>query len=225
MAITSTGLNAATVATNATANTAANTALNKTTLGKDAFMKLLLVQLQYQDPTSPMNAEKILTQTSQLAALESTDKTNKALTNLAASLGNTQQFSTIAAIGKTANLGSDAISLNKGTKTTFEIYFPKDVQQGSVVITDANGNTVKTLDVGAKPKGVYQFTWDGSNNIGAQADSGVYHVNANYSDPNGTTLQTKLGTYPIKSVRFDKGKALVQVGSNYVPLDKIKEVF
>lgn len=53
-------------------------------LGKDDFLKLLLVELQYQDPTSPMDTEKILTQTSQLATLESATKTNTALENLSA---------------------------------------------------------------------------------------------------------------------------------------------
>ncbi|HUH42926.1 MAG TPA: flagellar hook capping FlgD N-terminal domain-containing protein, partial [Sulfurimonas sp.] len=77
MAITSTGLNAATNAEYA----AANTSKDKSILGKDDFMKLLLVELQYQDPTEPMDTEKILTQTSQLAPLEASENTNKALSD------------------------------------------------------------------------------------------------------------------------------------------------
>ena len=46
-------------------------------LDKDAFMKLLLTELQYQDPTSPMDSEKMLTQTSQLATLETQENTNQ----------------------------------------------------------------------------------------------------------------------------------------------------
>ena len=194
-------------------------------LGKDDFLKLLLVELQYQDPTEPMDSEKILSQTSQLATLESAENTNKALENLAASLGNSQQFSTIAAIGKTADLGSDAIAYEKGSSSTFEVYFPNDIRQGSIEISDNTGKVVKTLDVGTNPSGVYKFTWDGTDVSGNFADSGIFHVNANYSDPNGNTLQTRLGAYPIESVRFDEGKTLVKVGSNYVPLENIKEVY
>ena len=220
MAIDATGNNSALSAATATGNTNP-----KGVLGKDDFMKLLLVQLQYQDPTSPMDTEKILTQTSQLASLESADNTKTALEKLSASLGNAQQFSTIAAIGKTADLGSDTISHDKGSSSTFEVYFPNDVEQGSVVMTDADGKTIKTLNVGTKPAGVYQFTWDGSDNDGAEAESAIYHVNATYSDTNGNTLQTRLGAYPIESVRFDKGSTLVKVGSNYVPLENIVEVY
>jgi len=202
-----------------------NIAENKTFLGKDDFMTLLLVELQNQDPTEPMDTEKILTQTSQLATLEASDKTNTALENLAASMSNTQQFSMISAIGKMADLGSDAIMNEEGSASTFEIYFPSDIQQGSVDITDSNGNIVKTLDVGTNPSGVYQFTWDGIDSSGNSAQSGIYHVNSTYTNAAGDSLQTRLGAYPIESVRFDEGNTLVKVGSSYVAIENIKEVY
>ncbi|MCX6075420.1 MAG: flagellar hook capping protein [Campylobacterales bacterium] len=226
MAITPTGQNAATVATTAaTSTTAAAIAKDQSALGKDDFMKLLLTELQYQDPTAPMDSEKILTQTSQLATLESSDKTNTALTNLTKALGSTQQFSTIAAIGKTADLGSDAITYDKGTASKFEVYFPNAVQKGTVDITDGSGNKVGALDVGTNPAGVYQFTWDGKDVAGNVAASGIYHVNASYSDPAGNPLTTRLGAYPIESVKFDQGNTLLKVGSNYVPLANVVEVY
>jgi len=194
-------------------------------LGKDDFMKLLLVELQNQDPTKPTDTDKILTQTSQLASLESADNTNSALEELSKSLESSQQFSTIAAIGKTADLGSDSISHTKNEDSTFEVYFPNSVKEGTVSITDSDGNTVQTLDVGTNPSGVYKFTWDGSNSSGNQADDGIYHVNAQYTDGDGNTQKTRLGAYPIESVRFDSGKTLVKVGSNYVPLENVKEVY
>jgi len=219
--ITSTGLNAA---TNANVQTS-SAVKDKTKLGKDDFMKLLLVELQYQDPTQPMDTEKILAQTSQLATLESSDNTNTALEKLAASLGSSQQFSTIAAIGKTADLGSDSIVHDKGSTSAFELYFPDSIQKGSVEIKDNNGNLVKTLDVGTNPAGVYKFTWDGTDNGGASIDSGIYHVSATYKDSNNVSQTTRLGAYPIEAVRFDQGQTLVKLGSSYVPLENVKEVY
>jgi flagellar basal-body rod modification protein FlgD len=194
-------------------------------LGKDDFLKLLLVQLQYQDPTSPTDAETILNQTSQLAALESTQNTTDALEKLSASLASSQQFSTIAAIGKTADLGSDSIAYTEGSSSTFEVYFPNSVEQGTVSITNEDGQTVGTLDLGTNPAGVYQFTWDGLDAAGNAASSGIYSVNASYTDQNGNAQQTRLGAYPIESMRFENGNTLVKVGSNYVPLENIVEIY
>ena len=221
MAITATGANASLVGL----TEAAAPVKDRTALGKDDFMTLLLVELQHQDPTAPMDSDKILTQTSQLAGLESADNTNKALADLATSLGSSQQFSTIAAIGKTADLGSDSIVLDEGSSSSFEVYFPSDIQEGAVEITDADGNVVKTLDVGANNAGVYKFDWNGEDSSGNIVQSGIYHVNAKYNDPDGNSLETRLGAYPIESVRFEDGKALVKVGSNYVPLENIVEVY
>ena len=124
------------LATEGAVPTSTNTVEDKTFLKQDDFLTLLLVQLQHQDPTEPTDSEKILTQTSQLASLEAAENTNQALAELATSLGNTQQFSTIAAIGKTADLGSDAISLDEGSLSSFEMYFPEDIQAGTISITD-----------------------------------------------------------------------------------------
>lgn len=232
MAITSTGLNAA-----YNPEVQASTSVeNKTALGKDDFMTLLLVELQHQDPTEPMDSEKILTQTSQLAGLESSENTRKALEALTASLSSTDQFSSIAAIGKRADLGSDAISHDKGTPPAFEVYFPEDIASGTIDITDMEDNLIATIPIkmdedidgnleDKKLAGVYQFTWDGLDNEGNPADSGIYRVNSKYTDPDGKSHTTRLGAYPIESVRFEDGKALVKLGSSYVPLDQVVEVY
>jgi len=198
---------------------------NKNILGKDDFMKLLLVQLQHQDPTEPVDSETILTQTSQLATLEASANTNEALEDLAESLSNSQQFTTISAIGKTADLGSNAIAHDEGSISSFEMYFPNDINSGTIEILDGNGNFVQTIDIGTNPKGVYQFDWDGTTQNGDLADSGIYYVTASYSDSNGDTQTTRLGAYPIESVRFDGGQTLFKLGSNYVALENIKEVY
>ncbi len=221
MAITSTGLNAATNAE----YQAATAAVDKSVLGKDDFMTLLLVELQHQDPTEPMDSEKILTQTSQLATLEASENTNNALADLAASLGTSQQYSTIAAIGKTADLGSNAIGYDEGSSSSFEVYFPQDIASGAVEILDSNGEIVSTMNIEPNAAGVYQFDWDGTLSSGEMAESGMYYVSASYKNPAGEDLSTRMGAYPIESVRFEDGATLVKVGSSYVDLENIVEIY
>jgi len=198
---------------------------DRTSLTNDDFMTLLLVELQNQDPTEPTDTEQILTQTSQLATLEATDNTNQALADLAASLSASNDFSTISAIGKTADLGSNAIVLEEGSVSSFEVYFPDDVEYGTVELLDSEGSIVSTMDVGTNPSGVYQFDWDGTDSSGNALESGVYYVTASYTNPEGDNLTTRLGAYPIESVRFEDGQTLVKVGSSYVPLENIVEVY
>ena len=194
-------------------------------LGKDDFLKLLLVELQYQDPTAPMDSEKILSQTSQLATLESTGNTNKALEALSASLMSSSQFTTVAAIGKIADVGSNGIIYEQGETTGFEIYFPDAIASGNVEIKDSNGNLVKTIPIAPNEQGVYSFDWNGVTDAGNGADSGVYYIEASYANNAGETLRTRAGMYPIESVRFEDGESLLKLGSSYVPFDSIVEIY
>jgi len=227
--ITSTGENAALATTKSKTNSSSSLAKAgdnpSSALNKDDFMQLLLLEMKYQDPTDPMDSDKILQQTSQLATLESADNTNNALEKLSKSLESSQQFSTISAIGKMADLGNDSIAHDEGKTSTFEVYFPEDIKEGTLEIKDNSGNLVKSLNINPGNSGVYKFDWDGNNEAGKSVSSGIFHVSANYTNSKGDALQTRLGTYPIDAVRFDKGNAEFKLGSNYVPIGQVKEVF
>lgn len=223
MAIDAYGNNAATSA--ASSATAATGTVNpNSVLGKDDFLKLLLLELKYQDPTAPMDSEKILSQTSQLATLESTENTNKALETLAASLTTSMQYSGISAIGKIADTGSNAVVLEKNGDVDFELYFPDDVSTGKINILDKNGNTLRTMNIGTTASGVAQYTWDGKNNNGTQLDEGIYYIESKYTKQDGTEATTRLGRYPIESIKFDSGKTYAKLGSSYIDFSTIKEV-
>lgn len=221
MAIDAYGNNAVT----STTTTASTSSVNpNSVLGKDDFLKLLLLELKYQDPTAPMDSEKILSQTSQLAALESSKNTNKALETLAASLTSSMQYSGISAIGKIADTGSNAVSLEKAKNVDFQLYFPDDVTTGKVNIMDVNGNVLRTINIGATKAGNAQYTWDGKDNTGARLAEGVYYIESSYTKADNTTATTRVGRYPIESIKFDSGKTYAKLGASYVDFSTIKEV-
>jgi flagellar basal-body rod modification protein FlgD len=66
--------------TNSTqAATAAGAATLQDSLGRDAFMRLLLTQLQHQDPTQPQADGEFLAQLAQFSALEQLQSMNAKL--------------------------------------------------------------------------------------------------------------------------------------------------
>lgn len=222
----------ATTAANSTTYTSAATTATAginpgSVLDKDSFMKLLLVELQHQDPTDPMDSDKILTQTSQLATLESAENTNKALSDLATQLSASRDFAAVSVIGKMASLGSNAITLEKGGTAKFEIYFENEIKDGALNITDKNGNLVKSVSLAeqAGKSGVLAFEWDGTDSTGAAMAEGYYSVKADYLDANNVSQSTQFGIYPVESVRYEDGSPLIKLGSSYVPMEYIVEFF
>ena len=69
-----------TVATEATSGV---TGHKPTALGKDAFMQLLMIQLQHQDPTQPQDDAQLIAQLAQFSSLEQMQQMNQTLTSIA----------------------------------------------------------------------------------------------------------------------------------------------
>ena len=67
--------------------TAASTAVKQDTLGKDAFMNLLVTQLEHQDPTQPQDNSEFVAQLAQFSSLEQLSQIQQTLQSIATALG------------------------------------------------------------------------------------------------------------------------------------------
>jgi flagellar basal-body rod modification protein FlgD len=65
-------------------------------LGSDAFLKLLVVQLQNQDPTSPQSNTEFIAQLATFSSLEQLTAINKAVTSMSKFLGDVNALANIA---------------------------------------------------------------------------------------------------------------------------------
>jgi flagellar basal-body rod modification protein FlgD len=198
-------------------------------LGKDDFMQLLLVELQHQDPTDPMDSDKILSQTSQLAAIETQEKTNKALEELTASFKQNKNFAAVDTIGKYARL-ENKVDLKKDTEgnpvpLNFTLNFNEDIKEGQIEIYDEKNRLVKVMELSEDTKGEHSFTWDGLTDAGENAKPGKYSIYANYYNPDGVKLSGEFGSYKIESVKFEEENTYLKLNGAFVPFDKIQEIY
>ena len=201
----------------------------KSILGKDDFLHLLITELQYQDPTSPMDTEKILEQTSQLASLETQQNTNKALEELTTSFKQNKNFAAISSIGKYAKLDTK-IKLTKNEDGTpkpvnFTLDFKDDIKSGNIEIYDDKNRLVKTMKIDKNSKGKHSFTWKGFTDAGERAMPGEYKIVAKYTTPDGVTLNADFGSYKIDSVKFDGAKTYLKLNGSFIDFVKVQEIF
>ena len=198
----------------------------KSQLDKDAFMKLFLKQLQMQDPTDPMDTDKMLEQTAYLGTMEMNQNMQKTLDKLSKSIGTSQEMSVLSAIGKMADTGQRYLNVTDDDKSkSFDLYFGNDVSSGNVLIKDKLGNIVKSFPLEAHTKGILNFEWDLTDDNGKRVPSNTYEITAEYVTPDGKKENTALGAYPIESIKFEDGKAYAKLGSSYIPFEKIREIY
>jgi len=218
---------AVTSVSNTTTASSADSVYNPNSqLDKDAFMHLFLTELKHQDPTDPMDTDKMLEQTAYLSTMEMNDNMQKTLNNLSNSLQANSQFSALSAIGKIGDTGNRYINItDDDNSVNFDLYFGDDISGGNVIIKDKSGNIVKKFPLEAHTKGVLNFDWDLIGDNGKRVASDTYTVTAEYFTPTGKKETTALGAYPIESIRFENGEPYAKLGSNYIPFNQIQEIY
>ncbi len=98
-----------------------STTNDNSSLGKDAFLQILITQLQNQDPTSPMDDREFIAQMAQFSSLEQMQNMTKAMENLLSSQQETQLMSYTNFIGKEVKWHDVTEELdNKGVPITIE---------------------------------------------------------------------------------------------------------
>ncbi|MGM9948629.1 MAG: flagellar hook assembly protein FlgD [Lysinibacillus sp.] len=137
------------------------TEANNSMMGKDAFLKILITQLQNQDPTSPMDDKEFISQMAQFSSLEQMQNMTKAMESLLDSQKQTQLMSYTSFVGKevkwhevTDKLGKDGKPIvNEGTGTVVEVKF----KDGEPLFVLDGGKEIKTGNIssilGAKEAG------------------------------------------------------------------------
>ncbi|BEK36338.1 flagellar basal body rod modification protein [Campylobacter coli] len=206
------------------------------TLDKDAFLKLLLIELQHQDPTDPMDSDKMLTQTSQLSALEMQQNTNTTMQKmvetmqlLSNSFSTSMSTSAIGAIGKMATVSDNKIKLTGSDEIiALKMYLPEDSDENGVTLEvyDSNNKLVFSEKSGEQSvsQGLFTMEWPGRNNDGVYAGDGEYTVKMVYNNKNGEKITANYGTYPIEGIVFKEGIAYAKMAGQEVPFDAISEI-
>lgn len=143
-----TASNTTTSTTSTSSATAATTATNDT-LGKDAFLKLLIAELSNQDPLNPMEDREFISQMATFSSLEQMQNMNQTLTSMA----DAEKFSAVQYIGKavaftaTEGEGDTATSTQKVAIVNHVWFDPKegtilDTTEGEVPLAKVEGVSV-----------------------------------------------------------------------------------
>lgn len=147
---------------------------------QDRFMKLLVTQMQNQDPLNPMDNAQVTSQLAQLSTVTGIDKLNSTLESLMGSYQTSQSLEAANMIGHGVLAPGANISLADG-KGLMGVEFPQAVDSAKVTIKDSAGNVIQTMDLGAQGAGTVPLLWDGTKADGTKAADGNYSFTVNSS--------------------------------------------
>ena len=198
---------------------------DKTTLGKDDFLKLLVSQLQNQDPLNPMESTEFTAQLAQFSSLEQLTNMNKSLDYLLLYQTSINNAQAVGFIGKTVKASGNSISVEDGAPDQVQFDLAGDAAEVNVFIYDASDNLIKTINCGSLSDGEQSIEWDGTNDDGEAVSDGTYTFEVSARDENGETI--KASTYmtvKVTGVTFRDGNAYLLAGDIEISMNDIIEV-
>jgi flagellar basal-body rod modification protein FlgD len=197
------------------------TTTSSQTMGKDDFMKLMLAQLQNQDPMNPMDNTAFVAQTAQFTSLEQLQSINKTLQGLASQSGNGGVASASALLGKTVTVNGSPLTLDGSNSAPVAYGLSGPASAVVVRVQDAAGNVVRTLTTGQQGQGVHQVSFDGLADAGTKLPAGAYTFQVGAVNSAGNAITAYTGAGAVTGVSMQGGTLMLQVGSQIVPLSSV----
>ena len=198
---------------------------DKSALGKDEFLKMLVAQLRYQDPLNPMEGTEFTAQLAQFSSLEQLTNVNDNLRYLQfyqASLNNAQAVNFI---GKTVKASGDSVSVTGGVAEKIQFDLAGDASKAYVYVYDSGDNLVKTIECGALSAGGQSIEWDGTNDDGYGVSDGRYTFDVAATDVDGNTIDaSKIIGAKITGVTFEEGTTYLVSGDVRIAMGDVIEV-
>ncbi len=194
-------------------------------MDKDAFFKLMLTQLKYQDPTNPMKNHEMAAQLAQFSTLEQMSNMNSTLQKIEGGGKPAEQFQALNLIGKVVAGDSARIARTELDKThDFKFTLPEDAKTAEVKVMNQKGDLVRSFKFAELKAGESAITWNGQNDKGRDMPAGDYKFQVEASDATGKKLIAKTdfeGT--VTGLSFGTDGAVLQVGNQSIRLKDVRQ--
>jgi flagellar basal-body rod modification protein FlgD len=173
---------------------------------QDRFLKLLVTQLQNQDPLSPMDNAQLTSQIAQINTVTGIATLNTSVQGLSSQFLQMQTLQGASLVGKNVIVPGNKLDIADGVaQGGFELSTPADAVK--VEVLSPAGKVLDTMNIGAQSSGVHGFSWpagayDNASNLSFRvtATSGATALAAaplmrdtvNAVSASGSTLQLEL---------------------------------
>jgi flagellar basal-body rod modification protein FlgD len=196
-------------------------------LGQQDFLRLMVAQIQNQDPMQPQVNGEFLSQLAQFSTNDGVNKMQESMQQMANSLQSNQALQASALVGRKVLVSSDHLKLDKEGDVKTAIDIPPGAGNINAYIYGESGELIKTIPLGAQSPGFFQFAWDGAGQDGKRLAEGKYKVSVH-----GTYMGREVAFKTMTSANVDsvslgqngEGLKLNVAGVGAVALDQVRQI-
>jgi len=190
------------------------------------FLKLMVTQLQNQDPFKPMESGDFLGQIAQFGTSSGINELNASFKSLAGSLASNQNMQMVSLVGRSVQIPSDTTFYDGATTANGGFSLPVNASDVTVSIYDASGELIRDISMGTLQPGSHSYSWGGTKNDGSAAPSGNYFVAVNATIDGQAVALEHLATAQVNSVTLGAGGSQLELqGLGYRSFADVRQVF
>jgi len=203
----------------ADSNNNSQNVIQENTIGKDDFFKMLLAQIQNQNPLNPIDGADFAAQLAQFSSLERLGNINDQLETMnlyQASVNNAQSLNLI---GREVTAKGDVLKV-EGEPVDLTYNLSGYAKKVSIKIYDEEGSLVDTLEFGNQKEGRNSVVWD-CNNV----SKGNYTFDVSAIDDNGDNVDVDtMTTGVVAGVTFKNGSSYLSINGQDIAFGDVISV-
>ncbi len=192
---------------------------------KEQFLRLLVAQLQHQDPLNPMDAMQFTAQLAQFSLVEQALETNQQLKTLNLYEASANNARAVNLIGREILAQGDKLRISESGVGQLSFRLLGESAQTQVYVYDSSGRLVRTLELGKRASGEHSIAWDGLDQQGRALGLGTYSFQVAAKDVKGKSVDVEQYLRGrAEAATFKEGVTSLLVNGVMVPLGSILEV-
>lgn len=208
-----------------TANAGRNNGATTAKELNDRFLRLLIAQMNNQDPLNPLDNAQVTSQMAQINTVTGINGLTDTVAKLIEQFARLESMQAAQLTGRSVLIASNTLALAEDGAAIGGIELGLPAERVTVEIRDGAGQVVRELQLGRLEAGVSRFDWDGKTAAGAQAAAGNYTFTVRASNGNHEIDATALAARRVDGVRHAGGVLqLVLAGGAAVAYSDIRQI-
>ena len=192
------------------------------------FMKMLVAQMQNQNPLNPMDNAEFASQLAQMSQLQGIENMRTSIDSFVKQVTDGRLIDQSSLIGKEVLAAASSVTWDGKTPVVFSVNADAMLSNATLRITANDGRIVDEVVLGSLGPEAQALSWDGNTKDGPAASSGTYRVSvegltydgklASGNVLTGATVESVQRAGSVIKVRLNDGRTvndgqIMQIGS------------
>ena len=193
---------------------------------KTDFMKLMIAQLQNQNPLDPKDGGEFLSQLAQFTQVEGVTKINEQLADMTNRFNSSQALQASALVGRSVRVETGDGYYTPGKPITGVAELTSSSTNIFMTVTNASGALVNQVKLPTSAGGDIPLSWDGKNAAGEPVFGGKYKISVK-AEEGGEMVDLKIhldSNVNSVTVGGNGGLTLNLAGGDAMPLNQVTQI-